>query len=84
MVSAGPHMATTNSLASADNRCALDPLATDEEAAAYLRVKKQTLRKWRVAGDGPLFVRIGGAVRYRLSDLIAFVEARVRSSTSEA
>jgi Helix-turn-helix domain len=76
-------MATANPLTSTDNRRVLDPLLKDDEAAAYLRIKKQTLRAWRVSRDGPAFVRVVGAVRYRLSDLIAFVEAGVRTSTSQ-
>ena len=47
------------------------------EAATYLRLAKQTLSKWRSQGRGPSFVRLGGAVFYRLSELDQFVEAGV-------
>lgn len=55
-----------------------------KQAAEYLNLKDSTLEKWRVTGDGPVFVALSGrAVRYRESDLCSFVESRVRKSTSE-
>ena len=47
------------------------------EAAVYLRLAKQTLAKWRSQGRGPSFVRLGGSVFYRLSELDQFIEAGV-------
>jgi Helix-turn-helix domain len=58
-------------------------LKNSHEAAAELRVAKGTLDNWRVRGDGPTFVRIGGKVFYRDQDLQAFIENGLRSSTSE-
>lgn len=37
----------------------------------------------RVAGVGCPFVRLGRAVRYRLSDLVMFERSNLRTSTSE-
>lgn len=60
------------------------PLAVDEDAAAArIGLAVSTLQKKRVSGDGPPFVKLGRAVRYRLADLDAWVAARVVSSTSE-
>lgn len=47
----------------------------EEEAAAYLRISPQTLRRWRSVGRGPAYHKIGGAVRYRLADLDTFAVA---------
>ena len=47
------------------------------EAAVYLRLATQTLAKWRRQGRGPSFVRLGGSVFYRLSELDQFIEAGV-------
>jgi excisionase family DNA binding protein len=59
-------------------------LLTREQAASYLGLKKTTLDAWAVRGGGPAYVKLGKkAVRYRQSDLEAFVESRLRSSTSE-
>jgi predicted DNA-binding transcriptional regulator AlpA len=64
----------------------VDPesLETEREAADFLGVTTRALQKWRVTGTGPSFVRISGrCVRYRRRDLVAWVEARLRSSTVE-
>jgi excisionase family DNA binding protein len=47
---------------------------TPSEAASYLRTSKSTLAKRRMQGSGPPFVRIGRAVRYRLSDLDTWMD----------
>lgn len=46
---------------------------TEPEAADYLRLAPKTLTKWRHAGRGPKYHKFGGAIRYALSDLEAFV-----------
>ena len=43
-----------------------------------------TVRKWRIRGNGPRFIRCGGNVRYRAADIEAWVSSRTVSSTSEA
>ena len=53
-------------------------------AAAYLGLKAATLNKWRVFGDGPPFIKVGHLVRYRKADLDAFLQSRLRRSTSDA
>lgn len=54
------------------------------EAAYLLGVDKRTLDGWRQRGGGPPFVRISArAIRYRRADLLAWIEARVVSSTLE-
>jgi hypothetical protein len=40
------------------------PLFTSEEAATYLRRPENWLRKRRVTGDGPPFVKMHGLVFY--------------------
>jgi excisionase family DNA binding protein len=57
---------------------------TTPEAARYLNFEVSTLEQWRWNGRGPRFVKIGRYVRYRLSDLDAFLEERVFASTTEA
>jgi hypothetical protein len=34
-----------------------------------------TLRAWRLKGCGPAYLKFGRAVRYRVSDVEAFIEA---------
>ena len=59
-------------------------LLTEFQAAEVLNVSIRTLQAWRLRGGGLLFVRLSGrAVRYRNSDLAAFIEARTVASTSD-
>ena len=58
-------------------------LMNEREAAKRLGLRVSTLRRWRWAGKGPSFLKIGGAVRYDLADLEAFIEASRRRSTSD-
>jgi predicted DNA-binding transcriptional regulator AlpA len=58
-------------------------LLSEIEAARYLSVSVRTLQAWRVRGGGPIFCRLGlRAIRYRQSDLDAFVNLSTADSTS--
>lgn len=48
-------------------------LLTEHEAAVELKLKPKTLTRWRWAGTGPRYYKVGGAIRYRRSDLEAFI-----------
>jgi len=56
---------------------------TTEQAAARLGLQPRTLERWRWAGLGPKFRKLGGAVRYAPQDLDAWADAATRSSTSD-
>jgi predicted DNA-binding transcriptional regulator AlpA len=61
-----------------------EPCMRTPEAAAYLALAESTLTKMRLTGDGPSFCKVGPrAVAYRKADLDAWLEARVRRSTSD-
>ena len=66
------------------NCVALPTVLTTKQAAEHLSLAVTTLEKYRVYGGGPRFVRLGRAVRYRASDLTAWLESHVRTSTSDA
>ena len=53
------------------------------EAAAFLRLSQRTLERLRLSGDGPRFCKLRRSIRYRLSDLEAWLSARAVGSTSE-
>jgi predicted DNA-binding transcriptional regulator AlpA len=57
-------------------------LLTTGEAASFLGVAESTLNKWRMAGNGPRYAKLGALVKYRVADLHAFVETRTRQSTA--
>lgn len=51
------------------------PELLDEGGAAdFLGMRPQTLGMWRHKGVGPKYVKVGNAVRYRISDLDAYLE----------
>lgn len=52
------------------------------EAAAICRLSPSYFAKLRCDGGGPLFFKFGRRVRYRPRDLIIWIEARCRTSTS--
>ena len=59
------------------------PLQKEGEVAEYLNVQVATLRRWRWSGEGPRFIKLGGAVRYDPTDVQAFIDAQRRESTSD-
>ena len=67
----------------APQQLASPSLLNTDAAGAYLNVQAQTLEAWRYRGDGPRYVKIGRLVKYRLSDLDAFIESNLRRNTSE-
>mgnify|MGYP000091101702 CR=1 FL=1 len=66
----------------------LDTVLYDEEAAgkyiggAASPISTRTMQRWRLEGIGPVYVKLGRLVRYRQSDLEAFLEAGACKSTS--
>ena len=52
------------------------------ELAARWKISHRTLERWRWAQEGPRYLKLGGRVIYRLSDIEAF-EREVQSSTEE-
>ncbi|MCG7893225.1 MAG: helix-turn-helix domain-containing protein [Candidatus Thiodiazotropha taylori] len=58
-------------------------LLTTSEAAKFLGVSKAFLERDRWAGARIPFIKVGArAVRYRADDLVNYVDAQVRKSTS--
>ncbi len=56
-------------------------------AAEYLGLSTPTLERFRLTGAGPVFAKLSprprGAVRYRRSDLDAWLASKLIRSTSE-
>ena len=52
----------------------VSPLMDSREIAAYLKVSESTLSRWRSAGQGPPFLRLGGIARYRIDAVDAWLE----------
>lgn len=50
-------------------------LLREIDAAAYLGLAPKTLARWRWAGKGPAFHKIGSAVRYSVLELDSFISS---------
>lgn len=59
-------------------------LWTQEQLAQHWLLSEGTLERWRCEGIGPVYLKIRGQVRYRISDIMAFEEQSLRKSTSES
>ena len=53
-----------------------------EQLAERWGISTSTLERWRWSGDGPVFLKLGGRVVYRLADIEVFEAEKLRSSTS--
>ena len=60
-----------------------DQLLTVQQAAQYLGLAVSTLNKWRCLGGGPVFLKMGRAVRYRLESLDNYIKGSECQSTSD-
>lgn len=60
------------------------PLVDTAEAARLLGLAPITLAKLRVRGDGPPYVQLGRAIRYKPEAVMTWAEGRARRSTSDA
>ncbi|CUR54281.1 helix-turn-helix transcriptional regulator [Nocardioides sp.] len=60
-------------------------ILTIDQAAAYLAIPKATLYTWRTrrAGFGPRAVKFGSCLRYRRSDLDAWIAEHVECFENE-
>lgn len=60
-------------------------LLDETEAAQYLTLSPGTLSVWRSTGRYSIpFVKVGRRVRYRRSDLLAWLEIRTRANGATA
>lgn len=58
------------------NESGLRRLLSVEELAEFLGVPVRTLYQWRYKGVGPVGVRVGRHLRYRVNDVEAWIEAK--------
>ena len=57
-------------------------LLTPKDAARFLNLSVSWLAKRRLAGDGPAYIKMGGAVRYSQAALQQWMKGQQRLSTS--
>ncbi len=56
------------------------PCLTQKELARRWTISHRTLERWRLTGQGPAFMKIGGRIIYRLEDVLAHEEAHLRQT----
>ncbi len=61
----------------------IEKLLTQQEVAEIFSLEPKTLARWRWEGKGPIYRKIGGAVRYAVSDLEKFIKEATHHSTSQ-
>lgn len=61
-------------MATANN--ALDNLLNEYDVARITGLSVASVRRWRLLRQGPKYVKIGAAVRYRIEDLRGWLETR--------
>lgn len=64
---------TTNNISPKDTE--IKKLLTIKELSKYLQIPIQTLYGWRHEGSGPPTLKAGRALRYRLTEVDAWLEA---------
>lgn len=58
-------------------------MLTEEELAKRWQISTRTLQYWRRDGKGCPFIDIGrNTIRYRLEDVIAYEESRIKNQGS--
>jgi predicted DNA-binding transcriptional regulator AlpA len=61
----------------------LPRLMNQRDLAQYIGKSTAWCERARWAGEGPRFIKLGRHVRYRADDVMAWLEANTRTSTSE-
>jgi predicted DNA-binding transcriptional regulator AlpA len=74
-----PNLAIVSALATdTDGVSTTAPLIDEAALAGRLGISRSTLQSWRYAGRGPRFIKLGRLVRYRVSDVDAYLVANTR------
>ncbi len=59
-------------------------LMTEHEVSKRLNVSVAPLRRWRLLGRGPAFLKVGSLVRYQPADLDAWLASLPTGGTARA
>jgi predicted DNA-binding transcriptional regulator AlpA len=61
-------------MATANNT--LETLLNEHEVARITGLSVASVRRWRLLRQGPKYIKIGAAVRYKPEDISAWIESR--------
>ena len=54
----------------------IETLLNEHDVARITGLSVASVRRWRLLRQGPKYLKIGAAVRYKRDDLAAWIEAR--------
>jgi predicted DNA-binding transcriptional regulator AlpA len=55
-----------------------EALLKERELARILGLSLTSLRRWRLIGRGPRYLKLGAAVRYQAKDVSAWLDSQAR------
>ena len=55
---------------------AIENLLNEHDVARITGLSVASVRRWRLLRQGPMYLKIGSAVRYRREDVLAWLESR--------
>lgn len=61
-----------------------DSLLNEFDVARLTRLSVASVRRWRLFRQGPKYLKIGAAVRYRPADIAAWLESRPSGGGQQA
>jgi predicted DNA-binding transcriptional regulator AlpA len=59
-----------------DSESIVQPLLRDHQVAAICSVSVASVRRWRLQKSGPRYVKLNGAVRYQMRDIVKWLNSR--------
>ena len=62
----------------------LEALLTEKDVARLTGLSLASVRRWRLLRQGPKFLKLNSAVRYRAEDLKAWLESRPSGGEQQA
>jgi predicted DNA-binding transcriptional regulator AlpA len=57
-------------------RNSIENLLNEHDVARITALSVASVRRWRLLGIGPKYIKIGAAVRYRYEDIVAWLQCR--------
>jgi predicted DNA-binding transcriptional regulator AlpA len=54
----------------------LDALLNEQDVAGITGMSVASVRRWRLLRQGPKYIKLGSAVRYRPEDIYAWLQSR--------
>jgi predicted DNA-binding transcriptional regulator AlpA len=66
-----------------DSTRKLERLLDEREVAVLIGVKRTCMQSWRLKGGGPRWIAVGRLCKYREADVLAWLDERTRTNTSQ-